>query len=187
MDTLQGFAAAGRQVTGLQSHSPLSALHSPLSTLHPQLSSPYLRPMSRILAIDFGSKRCGIAVTDSLQMIGTGLKTIAPEELIPFLKKYTSEEEVECLVVGEPLQKDGTASSIETEIQAFLKKLKTTLPELKINRYDERFTSKMAFQSMIDSGLKKKARQNKALVDEISATIILNDYLEFRKSQARNG
>jgi putative holliday junction resolvase len=143
--------------------------------------------MSRILAIDFGSKRCGIAVTDSLQMIGTGLKTIAPEELIPFLKKYTSEEEVECLVVGEPLQKDGTASSIETEIQAFLKKLKTTLPELKINRYDERFTSKMAFQSMIDSGLKKKARQNKALVDEISATIILNDYLEFRKSQARNG
>jgi putative Holliday junction resolvase len=143
--------------------------------------------MSRILAIDFGSKRCGIAVTDSLQMIGTGLKTIAPEELIPFLKKYTSEEEVECLVVGEPLQKDGTASSIETEIQAFLKKLKTTLPELKINRYDERFTSKMAFQSMIDSGLKKKDRQNKALVDEISATIILNDYLEFRKSQARNG
>jgi len=143
--------------------------------------------MSRILAIDFGSKRCGIAVTDSLQMIGTGLKTIAPEELIPFLKKYTSEEEVECMVVGEPLQKDGTASSIETEIQAFLKKLKTTLPELKINRYDERFTSKMAFQSMIDSGLKKKDRQNKALVDEISATIILNDYLEFRKSQARNG
>ena len=120
-------------------------------------------------------------------MIGTGLKTIAPEELIPFLKKYTSEEEVECMVVGEPLQKDGTASSIETEIQAFLKKLKTTLPELKINRYDERFTSKMAFQSMIDSGLKKKDRQNKALVDEISATIILNDYLEFRKSQARNG
>ena len=166
-----------------------SILHSPFSILKSQrsLSQCYLRSMSRILAIDYGSKRCGIAVTDSLQMIGTGLKTIRPQELVGFLKEYTGEEEVECIVIGQPVQRDGSASSIESEILEFIKRLNQKLPALKVDRYDERFTSKMAFQSMIDSGLKKKARQDKALLDEISATIILNDYLEFRKSQARNG
>lgn len=133
--------------------------------------------MARILALDYGSKRTGIAVTDELQMIASGLTTVPTADLLAFLKKYFSEEKVELVLLGEPKQMDNTASQSEGKIQEFLKEFIKTFPEMKLERVDERFTSKMAFQSMIDSGLKKKQRQNKALVDEISATIILQSYL----------
>lgn len=133
--------------------------------------------MARILALDFGSKRTGIAVTDELQLIASGLTTVPTESLLPFLEKYFSEEKVELVLLGEPKQMDNTASQSEVGIQEFIKKFIEKFPEMKVERVDERFTSKMAFQSMIDSGLKKKQRQNKALVDEISATIILQSYL----------
>ncbi|MDN3725023.1 Holliday junction resolvase RuvX [Aequorivita sp. SDUM287046] len=133
--------------------------------------------MGRILALDYGSKRTGIAITDELQIIASGLTTVSTSELMDFLKKYIASENVELVLVGEPKQKDGTHSGIEEEIQTFLKKFSEIFPAMKILRIDERYTSKMAFQTMIDSGLKKKQRQNKALVDEISATIILQQYL----------
>lgn len=133
--------------------------------------------MGRILALDYGSKRTGIAITDELQLIASGLTTVNTFELIDFLKKYISSEKVELVLVGEPKQKDGTHSAIEEEIQKFLKKFSAIFPDLEVKRVDERYTSKMAFQTMIDSGLKKKQRRNKALIDEISATIILQEYL----------
>ena len=133
--------------------------------------------MARILALDYGSKRTGIAVTDELQMIASGLTTVATSDLLAFLKKYFSEEKVELVLLGEPKQMDNTASQSEEKISDFIKDFTKAFPEMKLERVDERFTSKMAFQSMIDSGLKKKQRQNKALVDEISATIILQSYL----------
>jgi putative Holliday junction resolvase len=133
--------------------------------------------MARILAIDYGKIRTGIAITDELQIIASGLTTVATKELMPFLKEYIANENVELIVIGEPKQKDGTASQSEILIEGFLKKLKKALPNIPVKRIDERFTSKMAFQTMIDSGLKKKQRQNKALVDEISATLILQSYL----------
>lgn len=133
--------------------------------------------MGRILALDYGKKRTGIAVTDEYQMIASGLTTVATPELMSFLKSYVSSEKVELLIVGQPTQKDGAPSDIETEIQKFLSQFKKQIPELPVIRVDERYTSKMAFQTMIDSGLKKKQRRNKALVDEISATIILQEYL----------
>lgn len=127
--------------------------------------------------MDYGSKRTGVAITDELQLIASGLTTVATSELMDFLKKYLTSEKVVLVLVGEPKQKDGTHSSIEEEIQKFLRKFIEFFPDLEVKRVDERYTSKMAFQSMIDSGLKKKKRQNKALVDEISATIILQEYL----------
>jgi putative Holliday junction resolvase len=133
--------------------------------------------MGRILAIDYGTKRTGIAITDELQLIASGLTTVSTNELIPFLREYFSSEKVELVLVGEPKQKDGTPSDVEEFIQKFLKKFFNIFPEIEIKRVDERYTSKMAFQTMIDSGLKKKQRRNKALLDEISATIILQDYL----------
>jgi len=133
--------------------------------------------MGRILALDYGSKRTGIAVTDELQLIASGLTTVATAELIDFLKGYFASEKVELILVGEPKQKDGTHSSIEDEIRKFLRRCSKVFPEMKVLRADERYTSKMAFQTMIDSGLKKKQRQNKALIDEISATIILQQFL----------
>ena len=133
--------------------------------------------LARILAIDFGKKRTGIAVTDELQIIASGLTTVNTEELIPFLKNYIKKENVELFVVGKPKQLDNTDSESEILILPFLKKLTKEIPAIPINRIDERFTSKMAFQTMIDGGLKKKQRRNKALVDEISATIILQSYL----------
>lgn len=133
--------------------------------------------MGRILAIDFGTKRTGIAVTDEMQLIASGLTTIATKELLAFLEGYFASEKVDMVIVGEPKQKDGTHSDVEVEIQKFLTKFSVAFPKLPVKRVDERFTSKMAFQTMIDSGLKKKQRQNKALIDEISATIILQDYL----------
>ncbi|MHC9087640.1 Holliday junction resolvase RuvX [Tenacibaculum sp. IMCC1] len=133
--------------------------------------------MGRIVAIDFGKKRTGIAVTDELQIIASGLTTVNTSELITFLKEYTQKENVELFLVGKPKQMDNSDSESEVLILPFLEKLEKAIPSIPIKRVDERFTSKMAFQTMIDSGLKKKQRQNKALVDEISATIILQSYL----------
>lgn len=133
--------------------------------------------MARILALDFGTKRTGIAVTDELQLIASGLTTVSTKELLPFLSTYFEQEEVELILIGEPKQRDGTASQSETAIQDFLKHFSARFPQMKTKRVDERFTSKMAFQTMIDGGLKKKKRRNKALIDEISATIILQTYL----------
>jgi len=133
--------------------------------------------MARIMAIDYGTKRTGLAVTDELQIIASGLSTVPTKELLVFLKDYTKKENVELFLVGEPKQMNFEASESEPEIVKFLNKLKNTLPNIPVKRVDERFTSKMAFQTMIDSGLKKNQRKNKALVDEISATIILQSYL----------
>ncbi|MDX8554071.1 Holliday junction resolvase RuvX [Tenacibaculum sp. 1B UA] len=133
--------------------------------------------MGRIVAIDFGKKRTGIAVTDELQIIASGLTTVNTSELIAFLKDYTQKENVELFLVGKPKQMDNSDSESEVLITPFLQKLEKAIPSIPIRRVDERFTSKIAFQTMIDSGLKKKQRQNKALVDEISATIILQSYL----------
>ena len=133
--------------------------------------------MGRILAIEYGTKRTGIAVTDELQIIASGLTTVDTKSLISFLVDYVNLEKVEMFVVGLPKQMNNTASESEIQIQSFLKKLNKAIPEIPVERIDERFTSKMAFQTMIDSGLSKKQRQNKALVDEISATLILQSYL----------
>jgi len=133
--------------------------------------------MARILAIDYGEKRCGIAVTDESQIIASGLTTVGTGELLEWLKVYVSEEKVELFLVGEPKRMHGAASDIEKDIQLFLEKLKMELPDILIKRIDERFTSKIAFDTMIASGISKKKRKNKELVDQISATIILQDYL----------
>lgn len=133
--------------------------------------------MARILALDYGTKRTGIAVTDELQIIASGLTTVETKELLLFLNDYFAEETVELVLVGEPRQRDGTHSSVEEEIGKFLLEYAKKFPDIPLQRVDERYTSKMAFQTMIDSGLKKKQRQNKALIDEISATIILQTYL----------
>ncbi|WP_228235437.1 Holliday junction resolvase RuvX [Allomuricauda sp. M10] len=133
--------------------------------------------MARILALDYGKVRTGIAVTDELQLIASGLTTVETKELIPFLEKYLKEESVERFVIGEPKQMDNTPSESEALIQDFLKNLIARFPAIPVERQDERFTSKLAFQSMLDSGLKKSKRRDKALVDEISATLILQAYL----------
>lgn len=133
--------------------------------------------MGRILALDYGTKRTGVAVSDELKMIASGLTTVKTPELLAFLDKYFKEENVELVLVGEPKQKDDSASESEVYIQEFLNVFIRKFPEMPFKRVDERFTSKMAFQSMIDSGLKKKKRRDKALIDEISATIILQTYL----------
>lgn len=133
--------------------------------------------MARILAIDYGLKRTGIAVTDVLQIIASGLTTVATKELIPFLKDYVAKEHIELFLVGLPKQMNNEPSQSEEFINPFLIKLKVTFPKIPIERVDERFTSKIAFQTMIDGGLNKKQRKNKALVDQISATLILQSYL----------
>ena len=133
--------------------------------------------MGRILAIDFGKKRTGIAVTDELQIIASGLTTVATDNLIDFLKEYISKENVELFIIGKPKQLNNEDSESEALILPFLEKLTKEIPSIPFQRVDERFTSKMAFQTMIDSGLTKKQRQNKSLIDEISATIILQSYL----------
>ena len=133
--------------------------------------------MARILALDYGTKRTGIAVTDEMQIIASGLTTVETKDLLKFLETYISLENVELVLVGEPKQMDNTASQSEVAISEFLKKFSLKFPLMQLKRVDERFTSKMAVKTMLDSGLKKKKRQNKALVDEISATIILQSYL----------
>ncbi len=133
--------------------------------------------MSRVLAIDYGKVRTGIAVTDELQIIASGLTTVATSDLIPFLTAYTQKENVTLFLVGLPKQMDNSESESEVLIAPFLEKLKKQFPLIPVQRVDERFTSKMAFQTMLDGGMKKKQRQNKELIDEISATIILQSYL----------
>lgn len=132
--------------------------------------------MARILALDYGTKRTGIAVTDELQLIASGLTTVNTSELLPFLKKYLEAEDVALIILGEPKRLNNVASDVEANIKKFRESLEkiTSIP---IKRVDERFTSKMAAQSMLDGGMKKKQRKNKALLDEISATIILQSYL----------
>ncbi len=133
--------------------------------------------MGRIVALDYGKVRTGIAVTDEFQLIASGLTTVKTVDLIAFLKKYVSEEKVEKFVVGEPKQMDYSPSQAEELIRPFLKYLSRTFKEIPIERQDERFTSKMAVQSMIEGGIKKEQRKNKALIDEISATLILQAFL----------
>ena len=133
--------------------------------------------MARVLAIDFGKIRTGIAVTDELKIIASGLTTVNTSDLLSFLKEYTSKEKVELFLMGLPKQMDNSDSESEALILPFLKKIEKLFPQIPVKRIDERFTSKMAFQTMIDSGMKKKQRRNKAIVDEISATIILQSYL----------
>ena len=134
--------------------------------------------MGRILAFDYGLKRTGIAITDELQIIASGLTTVDTKKIFSFLTAYLKKENVELFIVGEPKQMNNTESESEQFIKPFILKLSQTFPKIPIKRIDERFTSKMAFQSMIDSGLKKKQRQNKALIDEVSATLILQSYLQ---------
>lgn len=136
--------------------------------------------MGRILAIDYGRKRTGIAVTDILQLIANGLTTVPTHQLLDFLKTYMSKEPVECIVVGLPKKMDGQLSENERNIRPFVAKLRELYPTIPVVYYDERFTSVLAHQAMLDGGLKRKDRQNKALVDEISATIILQSYMESR-------
>jgi len=134
--------------------------------------------MGRILAIDYGQKRVGIAVTDELKIIANALTTIHSKDVISFLHDYASKEKLELFVIGDPKQMNNSPSESAKFVEIFIKKLKKEFPEIPIKKYDERFTSKIAFQTMIDSGLKKKDRQNKELIDKISATLILQSYLE---------
>lgn len=133
--------------------------------------------MPRILSIDYGQKRTGIAITDEMQIIAFGLTTIASATVIDFLKEYFSKEKVGVIIIGEPKQMNGLPSQSDSMIKGFITHFTNHFPEIKVVRVDERFTSKMAFQSMIDSGMKKNKRKNKALIDEIAATIMLQDYL----------
>ncbi len=137
--------------------------------------------MPRILSIDYGQKRTGIAVTDEMQIIASGLTTIPSPTAIAFLKNYFANEKVEAVLIGEPKQMNGEPSESASIIKGFVTHFSNHFPEMKVIRVDERFTSKMAFQTIIDSGLSKKKRQDKGLIDEISATIMLQDYLN-RKS-----
>ena len=137
--------------------------------------------MARILSIDYGKKRTGLAVTDPLQLIAGGLATVSTSGLFDFLQEYISREEVERIVIGEPRQPNGQPSENLARVQQFVNRWRKAMPQIPIEFYDERFTSVLAHQAMLDGGLKKKARQDKALVDEISATIILQDYMRSRK------
>ncbi len=137
--------------------------------------------MARILSIDYGKKRTGLAVTDPLQIIAGGLATVATSQLFDYLQAYIAREQVEMIVIGEPRQPNGEPSENLARVQQFVSRWRKAVPQVPIQYYDERFTSVLAHQAMIDGGLKKKARQNKGLVDEISATIILEDYLRSKK------
>ena len=137
--------------------------------------------MSRLLSIDYGKKRTGIAVSDPLQIIANGLTTVETSKLFEFLEDYLKKEEVESIIVGLPKQMNGEPSENMKRIEPFVNRLKKIYPKINIEYYDERFTSKLAHQAMIDGGLKKQDRRNKELVDEISATIILQGYMESRR------
>ena len=137
--------------------------------------------MARILSIDYGRKRTGLAVTDPLQLIAGGLATVYTSQLFEYLQAYIAREPVERIVIGEPRQPNGQPSENLPRVQQFVNRWRKAVPQVPIEYYDERFTSVLAHQAMLDGGLKKKARQDKALVDEISATIILQDYMRSRK------
>lgn len=133
--------------------------------------------MSRILAIDYGFKRTGLAITDPLQIIASGLTTVNTPELLSYLTKLIPSEDIQTVVVGLPKQMDGSPSQSFEMIEEFIQKFKTQFPGVQIVRIDERFTSKIASRTLVDSGLKKKKRQEKGLIDEVAATILLQDYL----------
>lgn len=137
--------------------------------------------MGRILAIDYGKKRTGIAVTDPLQIIANGLTTVETKELLAFLKDYVQKEAVEQIVIGLPQQPNGAPSENQARVRSFTGQLVKALPDIPVAFYDERFTSVLAHRTMLDSGIGKKRRQDKALVDEISATIILQDFMQRRQ------
>ncbi len=137
--------------------------------------------MGRILAIDYGTKRVGLAVTDPLQIISTGLDTVHSKDVISYLKTYAAKEKVDCFVVGEPKQMDATDSQIKKQVDEIVRHLAKTFPTIPVERYDERFTSMMASQALLMSGAKKKDRQNKELVDMTSAIIILQSYMESKR------
>ncbi len=138
--------------------------------------------MGRILAIDYGKKRVGVAVTDELQIIATALDTVPAKDVIQYLKAYMEKEQVDCIVVGDPRQMNNTASESVKFIEPFVKRLKKVFPHMLIERYDERFTSKIAVQTMVSAGLKKKERRNKSTIDKISAVIILQSYMEYKSA-----
>ena len=137
--------------------------------------------VARILSIDYGRKRTGLAVTDTLQIIAGGLATVATHELFDWLKDYASREPVEQIVIGEPRQTNGEPSENWERVMQFVRRWRRAMPQIPIELYDERFTSVLAHKAMIDGGLRRKARQDKALVDEISATILLEDYMNSNK------
>ena len=134
--------------------------------------------MSQVVAIDYGKVRCGIAATDDMQLIASALTTVETKNIFSFLEKYFSENKVETLVIGLPTDLKGDLSEIETDILKFIEKVKELFPEVEIHRFDERFTSKMASFFISQSGKNKKQRQEKALIDKVSATIILQNFLE---------
>ncbi len=134
--------------------------------------------MARILCIDYGSKRTGIAVTDPLQIISTGLTTVDSKELISFLKNYFRQEEVELIIIGEPKNLDDSDTHATPLVEAIIVKLKKEFPQIPLKKVDERYTSKMARRAMLDMGMKKKDRRNKKTVDEIAATIMLQEYMQ---------
>lgn len=134
--------------------------------------------MGRILAIDYGKKRTGIAVTDVAKIIANGLTTVPTHELLAFLKEYIQKEDVERVVIGLPVQTNGQPSENQKRVKDFANRFKKLFPDMSVDFYDERFTSVLAHRAMVDGGLGKKKRQDKALVDEISATIILQSYME---------
>ena len=137
--------------------------------------------MARILSIDYGKKRTGLAVTDSLQIIANGLATVSTSSLIDYLKDYIAKELVERIVIGRPTQPDGRPSENLARVEQFVNRWRKLVPNIPIEYYDERFTSVIAHQVVIDSGVRKKVRkENKGLIDEISATIILQDYMQYR-------
>ncbi len=136
--------------------------------------------MGKLLGIDYGAKRTGIAMTDSMQIIASGLTTVDTHKLDDFISNIVVKEDIECFVVGDPKNLDGTYTDNTRDVNSFVKKLKKLYPGILLRQIDERFTSKIAKQSILASGIKKQARQNKALVDEVSATIILQNYLDFR-------
>ena len=140
--------------------------------------------MARIVSIDYGKKRTGLAVTDPLQLIAGGLATVSTSTLFEYLTQYVAKEPVERIVIGEPRQPNGQPSENLARVQQFVNRWRKAMPQIPIEFFDERFTSVLAHQAMLEGGLKKKARQDKALVDEISATIILEDYMRSRKFNA---
>ena len=136
--------------------------------------------MGKALGIDYGTKRTGIAITDAMQIIASGLTTVATHTLDDFISNLVQKESIECFVVGDPKNLDGTVTDSTGHVNGFTKRLQQKYPEIPIHQIDERFTSKIAKQSILASGVKKKGRQNKALVDEVSATIILQSFLDYR-------
>ncbi len=139
--------------------------------------------MGCLIGIDYGEKRTGLAHTDPNKIIATALKSILTKDVIKFLRAYFEKVEVEMLIIGKPIQRDGKPSNVEEKIKDFIKKIKINFPEVKIDRYDERYTSKIAKNLINESAIKRKVRRDKGIIDKISATLILQSYLEFKKNK----